>query len=77
MIFPRTLRAVALACSEEHAGQVVYADGLEAVPPALIGVGCHLCHRPSCHARSAPPIGREIRSDRYREAGVPYPFAGE
>ena len=74
---PRTLRAVALACSEEHAGQVVYADGLETVPPALIGVGCHLCHRPNCQARSAPPIGREIRSDRYREAGVPYPFAGE
>ena len=74
---PRTLRAVALACSEEHAGQLVYADGLATVMPTLIGVGCHLCHRPNCQARSAPPIGREIRSDRYREAGVPYPFAGE
>jgi len=74
---PRTLRAVALACSEEHAGRVVYADGLEAAAPALIGVGCHLCHRPDCLARSAPPIGREIRSDRYREGSVPYPFAGE
>jgi predicted transcriptional regulator/transcriptional regulator with XRE-family HTH domain len=74
---PRFLRAVALACAEEHAHRVVYADGMKAVAPALVGVGCHLCHRPNCLARSAPPIGREIRSDRYREPGVPYPFAGE
>ena len=74
---PRTLRAVALACAEEHSDHVVYADGMKSVAPALVGVGCHLCHRPNCLARSAPPIGREIRSDRYREPGVPYPFAGE
>lgn len=74
---PRTLRALALACGEEHASQVVYADGLDAVGATPIGVGCHLCHRPECLARSAPPIGRTIRSDRYREMGVPYAFAGE
>lgn len=74
---PRTLRAIALACSEEYAGHLVYADGSDAVAPALIGGACHLCHRPNCVARSAPPIGRDIRPDRYREAGVPFAFAGE
>ena len=61
-----------------HEGpHVVYADGLETARPAPIGVTCRLCHRPNCLARSAPPIGREIRSDRYREPAVPYPFAGD
>lgn len=74
---PRTLRAVALACAEEHAAHLVYGDGAEAMPPTPIGGACHLCHRPSCVARSAPPIGRDIGPDRYREAGVPFAFAGE
>jgi predicted transcriptional regulator/transcriptional regulator with XRE-family HTH domain len=74
---PRTLRAIALTCGEEHAHQLIYADGYSGTPPALIGGACHLCHRPNCIARSAAPIGRDIRPDRYRAAGVPFAFAGD
>lgn len=74
---PRMLRAVALACAGDQAEHLVYADGTDAVPATLIGGACHLCHRPNCVARSAPPIGCSIRPDRYREAGAPFAFAGE
>ncbi|MBD3728339.1 MAG: DUF2083 domain-containing protein [Sphingomonadales bacterium] len=74
---PRAMRAVALACAEDHAGQLTYFDALENTPPAEIGVACHMCHRPRCIARSAPPTGREIRPDTYRDPGTPFAFAGD
>ena len=74
---PRAMRAVALACAAEHAGSVVYADDLDEAKPTPIGVACHLCHRPHCIARSAPPIGREMRPDDNRDTGVPFAFAGD
>lgn len=74
---PRAFRAVALACSEEHAAAVVYADELKSAPATPIGVACRLCHRPHCIARSAPPIGRELKPDIYRETGVPFAFADD
>ena len=74
---PRITRAIALGCAEEHAPLVVYADRLPAGAPAPIGVACRLCHRPRCIARAAPPIGREMRPDPYRETGVPFAFAGD
>ncbi len=74
---PRAMRAVALACAEEHAPLLVYADGMENTEPTPIGVACHLCHRPHCVARSAPPIGRDMRPDNYRDTGVPFAFAGD
>jgi len=74
---PRAIRAVALACSAEHGGRIVYADDLDAEKPAPIGVACRLCHRPHCLARSAPPIGREMRPDDNRDTGVPFAFAGD
>lgn len=74
---PSALRAIALTCPEEFSAQLIYADDLKDKPPALIGVACHLCHRPRCIARSAPPIGREIRSDAYREPAAPFSFADD
>lgn len=74
---PRALRAVALACAEDHASQLAYFDDLQREEPTPIGVACHMCHRPRCIARSAPPIGREIRPDTYRDAGTPFAFAGD
>ncbi|WP_260927569.1 short-chain fatty acyl-CoA regulator family protein [Novosphingobium sp. 9] len=74
---PRLRRAVALACAEEHLDRLVYADALTGAAPTPIGVACRLCHRPHCIARSAPPIGRELRSDKYRESGVPFAFASD
>ncbi|MEZ5696757.1 MAG: short-chain fatty acyl-CoA regulator family protein [Sphingomonadaceae bacterium] len=74
---PRAMRAVALACAEDHAAQLAYFDDLQRHEPTPIGVACHICHRPRCIARSAPPIGREIRPDTYRDAGTPFAFAGD
>ena len=70
-------RAVALACSAEHAPKLIYAQGVDPrkVPVTPIGVGCRLCHRAECAARALPPIGREIIADDYRRAQAPFGFA--
>lgn len=74
---PSALRAVALACAEEHASALVYAERIAHDAPTPIGVACHLCHRPRCVARAAPPIGRDLRPDDYRDTGIPFAFAGD
>ena len=73
----RVTRGVALGCSAEHAGLVIYGDRLRMDEPAPIGVACRLCQRPRCIARAAPPIGRELRPDPYRDPGVPFAFADD
>lgn len=74
---PLVYRAIALACAAEHAGKMVYADGVDpqTVEATPIGVTCRLCHRASCTARSVPPIGRDILPDDYRRAAAPFNFA--
>jgi XRE family transcriptional regulator, fatty acid utilization regulator len=72
----RVERAIALGCSAEHAGKLVYtqdAPGAESATP--IGVTCHLCHRTRCTARSAPPIGRTVLPDDFRRASAPFGFS--
>jgi predicted transcriptional regulator len=71
------LRAVALACSAEHASRLAYAAGLEpaAAPATPIGIGCRLCHRAACTARALPPIGRELAADDQRRSPAPYLFS--
>jgi predicted transcriptional regulator/transcriptional regulator with XRE-family HTH domain len=74
---PRVERAIALGCSAEHAGRLIYtADqpaGAEAATP--IGVTCRLCQRTECTARSEPPIGRQILPDDIRRTSLPFGFA--
>lgn len=74
---PRVIRAVALACSAEEAGRLVYAGRVDpaAAPTTPIGVTCRLCQRAECTARSLPPIGRDVLADDYRRAAQPYTFA--
>ncbi|BAK65607.1 putative Xre family transcriptional regulator [Sphingobium sp. SYK-6] len=74
---PVMSRAVALACAEEHISLLVYGEGAAAMAPTPIGIACHLCHRPRCLARAAPPLGRDLRSDDYRDTGIPFAFAGD
>jgi predicted transcriptional regulator/transcriptional regulator with XRE-family HTH domain len=74
---PSILRAIALACSAEHAPRLAYAQGIdprqaEATP---IGITCSLCQRAQCTARAVPPIGREVLPDDYRRAAQPFAFA--
>jgi predicted transcriptional regulator/DNA-binding XRE family transcriptional regulator len=74
----RVDRAIALGCAAEHAGKLIYTSdhpgtGADAATP--IGVTCHLCHRPRCVARSAPPIGRQVLADDFRGASAPFGFS--
>ncbi|QUT04759.1 DUF2083 domain-containing protein [Sphingobium phenoxybenzoativorans] len=74
----RVERAIALGCSAEHAGKLVYTrDQPDAASVAAtpIGVTCRLCHRANCAARSAPPIGRQILPDDYVGSSAPFTFA--
>jgi predicted transcriptional regulator len=73
----RIMRAIALACSAEHAPRLAYAEGLDpkAAQATPIGVTCSLCHRAQCTARAVPPIGREILPDDYRRAAEPFSFS--
>lgn len=72
---PRITRAIALACAAEHAAELVYVQEEGAVPvPTPIGVTCRLCHRATCTARSAPPIGREILIDDSQRSAEPFTF---
>ena len=74
----RVERAIALGCSAEHAGRLIYTRdrpgfGPETATP--IGVTCRLCHRTECTARSAPPIGRQILPDDIRRTVTPFGFS--
>jgi XRE family transcriptional regulator, fatty acid utilization regulator len=74
----RVERAIAIGCSAEHAGQLIYTrdeSGPRADAPTPIGVACHVCHRPTCAARSALPIGRELLPDDLRGLSVPFGFS--
>jgi hypothetical protein len=71
----RVERAIALGCSAEHAGKLIYTLGQPEPMPTPIGVTCRLCHRIECRARSAPPIGRQILADNIRQANTPFGFS--
>lgn len=74
----RVDRAIALGCAAEHAGRLIYTQdqaGTGASAATPIGVSCHLCHRPRCVARSAPPIGRQVLPDDFRGASTPFGFS--
>uniref|UniRef100_UPI00261EC388 helix-turn-helix domain-containing protein n=1 Tax=Novosphingobium sp. TaxID=1874826 RepID=UPI00261EC388 len=71
---PTIVRAIALACSAEHAPKLIYARG-EQPAPTPIGVTCRLCNRATCTARAEPPLGREILPDDYRKTAEPFTFA--
>ncbi|MGE3692942.1 MAG: short-chain fatty acyl-CoA regulator family protein [Novosphingobium sp.] len=71
---PSVLRAIALACSAEHAPRLVYAQSPEA-EATPIGIACALCQRAQCTARAVPPIGREVLPDDYRRSAQPFAFS--
>lgn len=67
--------AIALGCEVAHAGELVYADGLdvnrsEAFEP--IGISCRICERTSCHQRSLPPLERPLHVDPHQRNVLPY-----
>jgi len=67
--------AVALGCEAEHAGEFVYADGLDLASgrgATQIGISCRICPRPDCDQRAFPPSDRAISVDPDRRGVVPY-----
>lgn len=66
--------AIGLGCEVSHAGQLTYADGLdaEAGPFEPIGVSCRICERVGCHQRSVPPLERPLRVDPNERGLLPY-----
>ena len=75
---PRVERAIALGCAAEHADRLIYTRDRTDISPEKatpIGVTCRLCHRTQCRARSAPPIGRQILPDDYRQSNTPFGFS--
>lgn len=69
--------AICLGCEIAHAGQLVYADGLDLANPEgfePIGISCRICPRQNCHQRSVPPVGRPLRIPPDRAGPLPYTF---
>lgn len=70
--------AVALGCEAEHAGEFVYADGLDLASErgaARIGISCRICPRGDCDQRAFPPGDRPISVDPDHRGVVPYKLA--
>jgi XRE family transcriptional regulator, fatty acid utilization regulator len=70
--------AVALGCEAEHAGEFIYADGLDIASPhaaAKIGASCRICPRSDCDQRAFPPSDRAIIVDPDKRDVVPYRIA--
>lgn len=73
---PMIERAVALVCEAKYADRIIYTQtsGPEA-DATPIGIGCEICHRANCSARSLPPIGRQLLADSFRRTDVPFGFS--
>lgn len=67
--------AIGLGCEIVHAGEFVYADGLDlrdAAAYAPIGVSCRICERLDCHQRAVPPLERALHVDPNERGLLPY-----
>jgi len=59
----------------KHAGDLVYADGMDLTNPRAfepIGISCRICERRNCHQRSVPPLERRLRVDHDLRGTLPY-----
>ena len=68
--------AIGLGCEVQHAGALVYADGLDLrgeFDP--IGISCRICERRNCHQRSVPPLERRLVVNPDRRGTLPYEIA--
>ena len=67
--------AIALGCEVTHAGDIVYADGLDVSERQSfepIGISCRICERTSCHQRSVPPLERRLTINPDNRGVLPY-----
>jgi len=71
--------SVALGCDVQHAGQLVYARGLDLADPEApvpIGMGCKVCERTACPQRAFPPVGRPLEVNEDMAGFTPYRVSG-
>lgn len=67
--------AIALGCEVDHAGSLIYADGMglnRAGAFEPIGISCRICERKTCHQRSVPPLERKLLVDTDTRDVLPY-----
>ncbi|TVP72173.1 MAG: XRE family transcriptional regulator [Rhodobacteraceae bacterium] len=67
--------AICLGCEIDHAGGLVYSDGMDISRAAdfdPIGISCRICERDDCHQRAVPPLERRLRIDHDRRDLLPY-----
>ncbi|RGP39316.1 helix-turn-helix domain-containing protein [Pseudotabrizicola alkalilacus] len=74
---PTRRYAIGLGCEVQHAGALVYSDGLDLKGRfEPIGISCRICERPDCHQRSVPPLERRLRVNPDRRDVLPYEILG-
>jgi len=72
---PPPTHVIAMGCDIAHAGEVVYADGLNLEHAAVgIGLSCRLCDRQHCRSRAFPPLEHRLALDPNLESDSPYRF---
>ena len=72
---PAPVHVVAMGCAIEHAGEVVYADGLDLARARVgIGLSCRLCDRQDCRSRAFPPLEHRLSLDPLITGASPYQF---
>jgi predicted transcriptional regulator/transcriptional regulator with XRE-family HTH domain len=74
---PAPTYVVAMGCSIAHAGELVYADGVDLTQARVaIGLSCRLCDRPNCRSRAFPPLQHRLTLDPMTASASPYRFGG-
>ncbi len=69
--------AIGLGCEVQHAGALVYSDGLDLKGRfEPIGISCRICERTTCHQRSVPPLEGRLRINLNARDVLPYEIAG-
>jgi predicted transcriptional regulator/transcriptional regulator with XRE-family HTH domain len=72
---PPPTHVIAMGCDVGHAGELVYADGLNLEHAAVgIGLSCRLCDRPNCRSRAFPPLEHRLAVDPNLAGDSPYRF---
>lgn len=72
---PPPTHVIAMGCDIAHAGDLVYADGLNLEHAAVgIGLSCRLCDRPNCRSRAFPPLEHRLAVDPNLAGDSPYRF---
>jgi predicted transcriptional regulator/transcriptional regulator with XRE-family HTH domain len=72
---PPAVHVLAMGCRIEHAGEVVYADGIDLASAHVgIGLSCRMCDRPDCRSRAFPPLEHRLVLDPNATSASPYRF---